>query len=177
VSHPGIFSSLTLTATLNSVPVSVTVAAPNITATTIFTFSPPITIPFDSGSTLTFSLAGVISGGKSANLETMSKVKLAGIVGNQKPGGGGALMLSLSMLGFVILPLSERKRRRASILAGAILLMATALAGCGGGGGGSGGTSGSNASAQQVVAITVSEGGNQVGVGNLPIDLGKVNKQ
>ena len=86
-------------------------------------------------------------------------------------------MLSLSMLGFVILPLSERKRRRASILAGAILLMATALAGCGGSGGGSGGPSGSNASTQQVVAITVSEGGNQVGVGNLPIDLGKVNKQ
>jgi len=176
VSHPSIFSSLTLTASLNSVPAgSVTVTAPDITATTVFTFSPPITIPSDSGATLTFSLAGVISGGKSADLETMSKVKLAGIAGSQKPGGGDALMLSLGLLGFAILPLSGKQRRRAAILSGAILLMATALAGCGGGGG-SGGAVAANASTQQVVAVDVSEGGNQVAVGGLPIDLGKVNK-
>ncbi len=177
VSHPGIFSSLTLTASLDSVPAgSVTVSAPDISSTTVFTFSPPITIPFDSGATLTFSLAGVISGGKSAELETVLKVRLAGIVGSQKPGGGGALMLSLSLLGFVMLPLSDRQRRRAAIMSGAFLLMATALAGCGGGGGSSGATAASSSS-QQVVAMDVSEGGNPVGVGGFPIDLGKVNKQ
>ncbi len=85
-------------------------------------------------------------------------------------------MLSLGLLGLVMLPMSGKQRRRAAILSGAILLMATALAGCGGGGG-SGGTFGGNASMQQVVAVDVSEGGNQVGVGGLPIDLGKVDKQ
>ncbi len=85
VSHPGIFSSLTLTASLNSVPAgSVTVSAPDIASTTIFTFSPAITIPSGGEQVLTFSLAGVISGGKSVELETMPKVKLAGIVGHRK---------------------------------------------------------------------------------------------
>jgi len=62
------------------------------------------------------------------------------------------------------------------MLAGALLLIATTLAGCGGGGG-SGGTSGSSSSTQKVVAIAVSEGGNPVGVANLPIDLGTIRKQ
>ena len=175
VSRPAIFSSLTLSAFLNAVPAgTLTINAPNITSMTIFTFSPGITIPSGGPQNLTFSLAGVISAGKSAGLEGMEKVKLAGITAGPKSGGTGALILSLSLLGFVIMPLSDKQRRRASIVAGAILLMATALAGCGGS---SGGAPVANASTQQVIAMDVSEGGNQVGVANLPIDLGKIHKQ
>jgi len=53
--------------------------------------------------------------------------------------------------------------------------MATAVAGCCGGS--SGGATEANASRQQIVAIDVSEDGNQVAVANLPIDLGIIHKQ
>jgi hypothetical protein len=80
VSRPQIFSSLTLSVRLNSELVgTVTVDAPNITSTTVFAFSPIITIPSGGEESLTFSLGGVISGGKTALLEGMPKVKLAGI--------------------------------------------------------------------------------------------------
>jgi hypothetical protein len=177
VSRPQIFSSLTLSVLLNSEPVgTVTVDAPNITSTTVFVFSPAITIPSGGEESMTFSLGGVISGGKAALLEGMPKVELAGISAGPLSHGSSALMLSFMLFGFVMLPLGDRKRRQASMLAGALLLIATTLAGCGGGGG-SGGTSGSSSSTQKVVAIAVSEGGNPVGVANLPIDLGTIRKQ
>jgi hypothetical protein len=180
VSRPAIFSSLTLTVLIDTEPAgSVTVSAPNISSTTIFTFSPPITIPIRTRASLMFSFAGIISGGKRVELEGMPKVKLAGITAGPKSGGTGALMFSLSLLGFIMMPLGNKKRRRASFLALAILLMATAMAGCGGGGSSGAAASGqpANKSTQQIVAVAVSEGGQPVGVANLPIDLGTVTKQ
>lgn len=179
VSHPHIFSSLTLTAFLNSTPKgTVTVNAPNISSTTVFTFSPVITIPPGGGQTLTFTFAGVISGAQGAARD-VHKIALAGVATDATaPGGAGALIFSLSLLGFIMMPMSHKQRRRAAILAAAVLLMATAIAGCGGGGS-SGGvtTQPANASTQKVVAVAVSVDDKQVAVANLPIDLGTITKR
>ncbi len=180
VTHPKVFSSLSLSAFLNTVPVgSMTVTAPNITSTTIFTFSAPIIVPSGGGQALTFTFNGVISGGQGATLD-IHNVKLAGVfVGRSSGGGTGSLLFSLSLLGFVMVPLSNKQRRRASFLAAALLIMATAMVGCGGGGSSGGAAAGqpANKSTQQIVAVDVTESGNPVGVANLPIDLGTVTKK
>ena len=61
VTHPEIFSSLTLTALINAVPAgTVTVNAPNIDSTTVFIFKPAIVIPSGGGQSLTFTFNGEI---------------------------------------------------------------------------------------------------------------------
>ena len=181
VTHPKVFSSLTLSAFLNAVPAgTVTIVAPNIASTTIFTFSSPIIVPSGGGQALTFTFNGVISGGQTTSLD-IHNIKLAGVfVGTSSGGGTGSLLFSLSLLGFVMVPLSNKQRRRASFLAAVLLIMATAMVGCGGGGGSSGGGAAgqpANKSTQQIVAVAVTESGNPVGVANLPIDLGTVTKK
>ena len=180
VSRPKLFSSLTLTALLDNLPVgTATVASPDIDATTVFTFSPSLTIPSDGS--LTFELSGVISGGKKAQANPIGQIRLAGIFGGEAPRGGGSptggaanLMFTLSLLGLVIIPLTTKQRRRTAILAAAMLMMATGLVACGGS---SGGPPEATSSSQQVVALDVTEGGNPAGVGGLPVDLGKIKKQ
>jgi hypothetical protein len=85
-------------------------------------------------------------------------------------------MFSLSLLGFAIFPLKGRTRRRTSILAAAMLVVAVGLAGCNGSS--NGGTSAtSESSIQKVVALDVTENGNPVTVSGLPVDLGKITKR
>lgn len=86
-------------------------------------------------------------------------------------------MFALSLLGFAMFPLSTGTRRRTSILAAVMLMLATGLVGCGGSSGGGGTPSAVESSRQEVVKLSVTENGNQVGVSGLPIDLGKITKQ
>ena len=178
VSKPNVFSSLVLTASLNGTSAgSSTVNAPNILDTTVFTFSPPISIPAGGSQVLTFTLNGVISGGASAQLGfDHSRIKLAGIVsaGSRASGDHAGLLIALSMLGFVIVPMRRRQRQRIAIAAFAIVAMAAALAGCGGSSGGPPAVS--TSSSQQVVALNITEGVNPVPVSGLPVDLGTVTK-
>jgi hypothetical protein len=106
VSNPGIFSSLTLTASVGSVQLgSSIVNSPDIATTTTFPFVPPLIVESGGGS-ITFSLTGV-AGTKSTLIEIREPVRLAGVFAS--PAGTsnrtGSLLLSLGLVGFVILPL------------------------------------------------------------------------
>lgn len=182
VSKPAVFSSLTLTASVNGTQIGTsTVDSPAITSTTVFTFAPPLTLPAGSGESLTFALSGVISGHQTGRLDLPNQVGLAGVmsVGNKHAGGfggTGSLMFALSLLGLAMFPLNTGMRRRTSILAAVMLILATGLVGCGGSSG-AGTPSTAQSSRQKVVMLSVTENGNQVGVSGLPIDLGKITKQ
>jgi hypothetical protein len=126
------------------------------------------------------ALSGVISGHQAASLDLPDKVGLAGVIsiGNNNHGGFGGtanMMFALSLLGFVIFPMSTGTRRRPSIAA-VMMIVATSLAGCGGSSGG-GTPSAAESSRQEVVTLSVTENGNHVGVSGLPIDLGKITKR
>jgi hypothetical protein len=182
VSKPAVFSSLTLTASLKRVQIGTsTVDSSAITSTTVFAFAPPLTLPAGQGESLTFALSGVISGHQAGRLDLTDQIRLAGVisVGNKHGGGFGGtgnLVFALSLLGIAMFPLSTGTRRRTSILAAVMLMLATALVGCSGSSGG-GTPSAAQSSRQKVVTLSVTENGNQVGVSGLPIDLGKITKQ
>ena len=179
VSKPGIFSSLTLTASLGGTAIGTsTVNAPEITSTTVFTFAPPLTLPAGQGESLTFALTGVISG-QTSSLDLPNQIKLAGVIGVGNSGGFGGtgnLMLALSLLGLVITPLTTKTRRRTSILVVATLFLATGLVGCNGSSNG-GGEPVFPSSRQEIIALSVTENGNPVGVSGLPINLGRITKK
>jgi hypothetical protein len=184
VSKTAVFSSLTLTASLNGAQIGTsTVDSPVIASTTVFTFAPPLTLPTGQGESLTFALSGIISGHQAGRLDLPNQIRLAGVIsaGNSHGGGGfggnGTLMFALSLLGIGMLPLSTGTRRRTSILVAVMLTLATGLVGCGGGTSGGGAPSAAQSSRQKVVAVSATETGNQVGVSGLPINLGKIIKQ
>jgi hypothetical protein len=78
-------------------------------------------------------------------------------------------------LGLVMAPFGGvRSRRRGAIIAAAILMLATGLAGCGGS---SSGGQNPTASTQRVIAMAVTEGGSQISVSGLPLNLGTVSKK
>jgi len=178
ISNPNVFSSLVLTASLNGAPAgSSTVNAPNIVDTTVFTFSPAISIPSGGSQVVTFTLSGVLSGGASARLDfDRGRIKLAGVVAGGSRGFGehAGLIFALGMLGLVIAPMRKRQRGRVAIAAFAIVAMAAAFAGCGGSSGGPPPVT--TTSAQQIVALDVTEDGNPVPVVGLPADLGTVTR-
>ena len=177
VSRPSIFSSMTLTATINSNGDTVgtaTMTSP-IDSPASFTFSSPIML--SAGQSLTFELSGVISGGTSSSLDLRGEFRLAGIsvnIADSGSGDDGTLMLALGLLGLAIWPIRWRQRLRASLLLGAVLMLAASLVGCGGS---SGGAQAPNTSTQEVVSMNVTEGGAPVTIGGLPIDLGKIHKE
>ena len=179
VSKPELFSSLTLTASLGGEQIgSSTIDAPEITANTVFTFAPPLTIPAGGGESLTFALTGVIAGKQAVGLGLPNQVKLAGIVGTSNSlDATGNLMLGLSLLGFAMFPLSIRTRRRTSILAAAMLVLAVGLVGCSGGSSGGNAPPPSQSSTQKLIALEVTENGIPVPVSGLPINLGKITKK
>ena len=84
VSNPTILSSLTLTATFGDSTASATVTPP--LSTTVFTFSPPISVP--PNATVNFSLSAVVAGGPTATPTATT----AGMIGASFDGinsGGG----------------------------------------------------------------------------------------
>jgi hypothetical protein len=180
VSKPELFNSLTLTASLDGEQIgSSTIDAPEITANTVFTFSPPLTIPAGGGESLTFALTGVIAGKHAAaGLSLPDQMKLAGVIGSSNAlGATGNLMLGLSLLGFAMFPLSIRTRRRTSILAAAMLMLAVGLVGCSGGSSGGNAPPPSQSSTQKLIALNVTENGIPVPTSGLPINLGKITKK
>jgi hypothetical protein len=122
VSRPAVFSSMTLVATVGGGQVgSVTLTSP-IGSTAVFTFLPAVQLP--AGSSLSFALSGVIAGESSGSLDLNDAVRLAGITsfgGSRGTGGGGLLILALSLIGCAILPMTPRQRLRASLVTLAIL--------------------------------------------------------
>jgi hypothetical protein len=182
VSKPTLFSSLTLTASLDGEQIgSSTIDAPEITTNTVFTFVPPLTIPAGGGESLTFALTGVIAGKQAASLSLPNQMKLAGIIGvsnrNVGLGATGNLLFGLSLLGFAMFPLSIRTRRRTSILAAAMLMLAVGLVGCSGGSSGNSGPPPSQSSTQKLIALDVTEKGLPIPIAGLPINLGKITKR
>jgi hypothetical protein len=155
-----------------------TVSAPDIDPTTIFTFETPIDVA--GGQSVTFDVTGVISGGGSGLLQIHRQVRLAGIIpagGHHDFGGTGRLMLALSLMGLVIAPLtSTRRRRNTAILAAVMLVLATGIVGCGGSSSSSTRSNGGSSS-QEVVAMSVTELGNELDVAGIPISLGQVTKK
>jgi len=175
VSRPSIFSSITLTATINGDTVDTATLSSPIESPAVFTFSSPITLP--AGQSVMFALSGVISGGTSATLDLSNEARLAGITtspGTTERGASGGLMLALCLLGLAIRPMRRRQRLRASILTAVMLMLAVSVLGCSGS---SGGAPAPNTSIQQVVSMGVSEGGEPVTVGGLPANLGKIQKE
>ena len=178
ISKPKIFSSITVTASIGGTQVgTATVSSPDIDKTTIFTFEEPIDVA--AGASVTFAISGVISGGGSGQLDLQRQVRLAGIIpagDHGGLGGTGRLMLALSLMGLVIAPLTSSKRRRnTAILAAVMMVLATGMVGCGSSSSSSSSTSGT--SKQDVVAMSVTELGNEIDVAGIPISLGQVTKQ
>jgi photosystem II stability/assembly factor-like uncharacterized protein len=161
VSHPGLFSSMTL----SSAGQSVTVTPP--TASTTFTFPKPVTVP--AGGSVGFSLSAVIA----ANPVMLGKeIKFAGLTVTTTEAGSSIWPLSgaLLMLGITLLGLPDRTRRRALILALLALGLTAAATGCGGGNNGPP----FETSAQEVTAVNVTAGGMPETVAGVPAPLGTV---
>jgi len=169
LSNPRVFSSLSLSASVNGAP-SVTVTSAPASAAT-FSFSPPLTVP--TGQSVIFSLeATAASAGASshtvAHAFNSSSPRAVGAV------AGSALVGLLAM----VLPMGGmqwRRRWRALLLA--IAVMATVqMVGCRGGGGGGGSSPPPPSSTQTIPAtgIGATAGGAPVNPAGLPATLGTV---
>jgi len=162
VSHPGVFSTMTL----SGAGQSVTVTSPS--ATTKFTFTTPISIP--AGGSVTFSVNAVIAMhpvmlGSEIKYAGLAPTKSLPITPSTWPLTGGLLMLGVALLG-----LPDSTRRRAIIIAVLGLGLAAASAGCGGSSSGPILVS----STQQVTAVTISAEGAAATVKGLPANLGTI---
>lgn len=176
VSNPGLFSSLTLTPTINNtVGTSVTVSSPNIAASTVFTFNPPLAVP--NLSTVNFDLSGVLAGGLAAKEPS---VRMAGMLmaGGQSDRLAGllALMLCLSLLGMIPACLRVPSKRRVAMVAGAMVLLGVAVAGCGSSSSKSP-TPQAPSSTQAITQIQATNNGSGVDFGGLPVVLGTITLQ
>ncbi len=161
VSHPSMFSSMTLTCTSCEGTPSVTVTPPS--GSTVFTFAPPISVAV--GDSATFALTANIS---LTPAMTEQKVVYAGIIGTRGNGSGlGPLAVGLSILGLGMLAFPAANRRRMWLVIAAGLLLAVTAAGCGGGGGKS-----VISSTQKVTAIAAINADGGVTFGGLPAKLG-----
>jgi len=162
VSHPTLFSAMTLTGGGQSA----TVTPPS--GTTTFTFPAPITV--SAGGSVTLSLSAVIS---LHPVMLGNEYKYASLtLTTSQPAGRGVWPLEggLLILGIAMLGLPNNKRRRAIIIAVLLLGMAAASTGCGGS------SNGLNlvASSQEVTAVAVTAGGAPATVRGVPASLGTV---
>lgn len=85
VSDPTIISSMTLSATFGDSSASATVTPP--LSTTVFTFSPPISVP--PNATVNFSLSAVIAGGSTSTTAGLIQAAFKGINSDGGFFGGG----------------------------------------------------------------------------------------
>jgi hypothetical protein len=162
VSHPGLFSVMTLSGGGQSASVT----PPS--ATTTFTFAVPISVPVDGS--VTFSLSATIA----ANPVMLSgEIKYAGLILTDPlpiDGRTWPLIAGLLMLGGALLGLPASTRRRAIVAAVLGIGLAAAAAGCGGSSSGPTIVS----SSQEVTAVAVTAGGIPQAVANLPAPLGTI---
>lgn len=173
VGNPGLFSSLTLTPTVNNtVGTSVTVSSPNIAASTVFTFNPPLAVPVLS--TVNFDLSGVLAGGLAAKEPS---VRAAGmlVVGGQSDHLARllALLLGLSVLGMLPAYLLAPSKRRVAMVAGLMVLLGVAVAGCGSSSSKSS-TPPPPSSTQSITQIQATNSGSNVDFRGLPVVLGTI---
>jgi hypothetical protein len=162
VTHPGVFSMMTL----SGAGQSVTATSPS--ASTRFAFTTPISIP--AGGSVTFLVNAVIA---MHPVMLESEIRYASLTPinpwttatSAWPLTGGLLMLGVALLG-----VPEGLRRRVIIIAVLGLGLAAASAGCGGGSNGPTGVS----STQQVTAVAISADGAAATVKGLPANLGTI---
>ena len=161
VSNPGIFASLTLTGSGQTVTVS------PASATTHFALSPGVTLA--AGGSLTFSLSGMIS---AHPVMRDSGIKYAGLV---MAGGWGSIgradlpaTAGLLLMGLALTSVPAARRRRIVLGAGLVIALAATQLGCGG----SSNNTTLITSSQAVSAITITNStGGPVGVSGLPAAL------
>lgn len=177
VSDPNLYSSLALTATVSGTPHTVTVSPP--TSSTVFTFSPALSVP--AGGSASFSLSATIST-TPAMLERR-RFEYATILDWPGAGGLGSLETGLGLLALVLMIVLPAVRRRTLILLALLMVLAASETGCG-----------SNSSAtvslptatatpkpsssQTVTSVSATaSGGGTVTFTGLPASLGKVSLQ
>ncbi len=165
VSHPSLFSAMTLSGGGQSS----TVTPPN--SSTTFTFATPLLVP--AGGSATFSLSAVISTqlvmlDGELNYADVTLVTYLPITRSAWP-----LTAGLSILGIALLGLPKGTRRRVIIIAVLALGIATASAGCNG----SSNNPSPVASAQRVTAVAITTADSAlVTVGGLPAALGIITR-
>ncbi len=131
--NAALFTSSTLTATINGTVVGTSIETPAATGNTDYSFSPPITIA--PGDTVDFSLSVTIAATAGAPLAMARppRLMLAGMIPVPKAGGQAAGLLMgwfgcLAMLGLVV-PMSSPRRRRV-LMAGAAVILVAAMVSC-----------------------------------------------
>jgi hypothetical protein len=164
VSHPTLFSTMTLSVGGQSK----TLTPPAALST--FTFATPITVP--GGGSVTFSLSAMI-----AMFPAMlgSEIKYAGLMLTASPPitwSTWPLAAGLLIVGIALLGLPDSSRRRAIIVAALVLGLAVESAGCGSGKIPNKGPVAS--SDQRVTAVAVTAGGAPATVGGLPALLSAI---
>ena len=127
--NAALFTSSTLTATVNGGTPQVSTAVPAATGNTDYHFSPPIAIP--PGGTVNFSLAVTIA--SSVAMGPPPRFVLAAMIPVPRAGGQMAGVLMgwfgcLAMLGLMV-PMSSPRRRRV-LMAGAALILVAAMVSC-----------------------------------------------
>ncbi len=128
-SNAALFTSSTLTATVNGGTPQTSTAVPAATGNTDYNFSPPIAIP--PGGIVNFSLAVTIA--SSVAMAQPPRFVFAGMIPVPKAGGQMAGLLMgwfgcLAMLGLMV-PMSSPRRRRV-LMAGAVLILVAAMVSC-----------------------------------------------
>ncbi len=132
VSDAALYSSLALTATVGASSQTVTVSPPS--SSTVFNFSPTLSVP--GGSSVTFSLSATISM-TPAMIERRSVVYAAMLAIPDGDGGGASpLGMVLMLLGLGLITARPATRRRTVVLLALLTMLAASQVGCGGGGGG-----------------------------------------
>jgi Pro-kumamolisin, activation domain/Bacterial Ig-like domain (group 1)/Bacterial Ig-like domain (group 3) len=174
ITNPKIFSKIVVTPSPGGSAVEVD--APDILGTTVFTFSPSISVA--SGATETFSIIATLSGGSKIHAR-LEGIAFAGVIAGGNDGGGGSgawltLAAAILLLGMVLMPMGAPSRGRKTALIAIVILLGTGAFACSSGGGG-GGPSGAS-STQTLTAVSATEGANPVGVHGLPLVLGKIHK-
>jgi hypothetical protein len=162
VSHPALFSSMTL----RGAGQSVTVTQP--TASTMFTFTTPITMP--ARGSVMFSVSAVIAAhpvmlGNEITYAGLTLTDSLPVTTSTWPLAGGLLMLGIALMG-----LPDSTRRRAIIIAALALGLAAASAGCGG----SSSSPALVSSTQQVTAVAVNAEGTSEPVEGLPAPISTI---
>jgi hypothetical protein len=201
VSDPALLSSLTLTATFDESNPSVTVTPP--TGTTVFTFSPPVSVP--PNATITFSLSATIAGGGAATrlapvLQTSFRGRdsdagvsgggfasgsamrtIPGLLGRVFPANAssrdGFLMLLVALLPMLLMTfIFQGTVRQRMIAAGLAMFIATVtITGCDPCP--SCVSTKLESTVQTLVAVTLTDGeGNQLSLTGIPVTLSQISK-
>lgn len=128
-SGPSALASLTVTVSGQTVTIS------PVKSSNTLSFNPPLAV--SPGATLSFSFTAQTATNPVASIKRLAYAALVELGSADHPddhGGGGPLAPlggGLLMMGLILLPLGDRQRRRAALLAVFGLVLIATLAGCG----------------------------------------------